>query len=94
MWKLAALGIAALTAGAVKFTANLAALGRQATLQDYLAMRCGGEAAQAGTHDVLAQAMLHCWGCYAMVAGAALIAFAAWQSAWPEIARRKVRAEP
>lgn len=75
MWKLAATGAALLIAGAVKFTAYL---NRTPTLEDYLAFRCGPseQASLAGSvvHTLLNWA--HCWGCYAMAAGAALMLFA------------------
>lgn len=78
MWKIAALGTALAAAGAAKFNATLAEAGRQATLQDYLAMRCAGIAQESAGHGIMAQALLHCWGCYAMAAGAALVLFAVW----------------
>jgi hypothetical protein len=82
MWKTAALGSALVATGAVKFNSHLAELGRQATLQDYLAMRCGGVALPgAETHEVMALAAMHCWGCYAMAVGVALLGFAIWQTA-------------
>lgn len=87
MWKPAVLGAALTTTGAVKFSSQLAEMGRQATLADYLAMRCGGSAplpvSGAETGDLMALAVMHCWGCYAMAAGVAILAFALWQSARP-----------
>lgn len=75
MWKLAATGAALLIAGAVKFTAYL---NRTPTLEDYLALRCGPseQASLAGSvgHTLLSWA--HCWGCYAMAAGAAMLVVA------------------
>ncbi len=75
MWKLAATGAALLIAGAVKF---MAYLNRTPTLEDYLALRCGPseQASLTGSvgHTLLNWA--HCWGCYAMAAGAALMLFA------------------
>jgi len=72
MWKLAATGAALLVAGAVKFTAYL---NRTPTLEDYLAFRCGPseQASLAGSvgHTLLSWA--HCWGCYAMMAGAVML---------------------
>lgn len=74
MSKLAAAGLAIFVAGAIKFALHL---GRTPSLEDYLAFRCGG-ADTAGSallnHSVLNWA--HCWGCYAMVAGAALLVLA------------------
>jgi hypothetical protein len=83
MWKTAGLGGALAAIGAVKFNSQLAELGRQATLQDYLVMRCGGGSPLPGaeTHEVMALAAMHCWGCYAVAAGVALLGFAMWQAA-------------
>lgn len=93
MWKIAALGAGLAAAGAVKFNATLAEAGRQATLQDYLAMRCAGVAETTAGHSVLAQSLMHCWGCYAMAAGAAFLLFAAWnmrrQSAAARLRKRR-----
>lgn len=79
MFKLAAAGLAIFVAGAIKFTLHL---GRSPSLEDYLAFRC----ASAGTaesawlnHSVLSSA--HCWGCYAMAAGIALLALGLLQRA-------------
>lgn len=87
MWKLAGLGAALVAAGAVKFTSVLSEAGRQATLLDYLALRCGAEAGLAGpgveTGHLFSAAALHCWGCYAMVAGAVILAFALWRKTSP-----------
>lgn len=89
MWKLAGLGSALAAAGAVKFTSELNELGRQATLQDYLAMRCGGGAplhtAGSEAGDIMALAAMHCWGCYAMAAGVAILGFALWRAAQPRL---------
>ena len=75
MWKLAATGAALLITSAVKFTAYL---NRTPTLEDYLAFRCGPseQASLVGSagHTVLNWA--HCWGCYAMAAGAAMLILA------------------
>ena len=85
MWKTTALGSALVATGAVKFNSHLAELGRQATLQDYLAMRCGGVALPgAETHDVMALAAMHCWGCYAMAVGVGMLGFALWRAGWPQ----------
>ena len=83
MWKTAGLGSALVATGAVKFNSQVAELGRQATLQDFLAMRCGGGAPLPGadTHEVMALAAMHCWGCYAMAAGVAMLGFALWKAA-------------
>ena len=75
MWKFAATGAALLVAGAVKFTTYL---NRTPTLEDYLAFRCGlseqASLAGSGAHTLLNWA--HCWGCYAMAAGAATLLLA------------------
>ncbi|MBA4226513.1 MAG: hypothetical protein C0456_07755 [Hyphomonas sp.] len=89
MWKTAALGTALTATGAVKFTNHVGEMGRQATLQDYLAMRCGGgaplPAPGAETNEIMALAAMHCWGCYAMAAGVAMLAYALWQAAQPRL---------
>ena len=89
MWKTAALGAALTATGAVKFSSHLAEMGRQATLQDYLAMRCGGgaplPAPGAEATEIMASALMHCWGCYAMAAGVAMVAFVLWQAARPHL---------
>lgn len=77
MFKLAAAGLAIFVAGAIKSTLHL---GRQPSLEDYLAFRCGGAGLSESVllnHSVLSWA--HCWGCYAMAAGAALLALALLQ---------------
>lgn len=83
MWKWAITGTALAAAGAGKFSQTLAEAGRQAQLADFLAFRCGGGAASPlpGVHgaDSLLLSGLHCWGCYAMLAGAGMIVFALWQ---------------
>jgi len=83
MWKWAITGAALAAAGAAKFSQTLAEAGRQAQLADFLAFRCGGGATSPlpGAHgaDSLLLSGLHCWGCYAMLAGAGIIAFALWQ---------------
>ena len=78
MWKPAATGSALLVAGALQLAAHL---NRAPTLEDYLAFRCGPPGAG---QDVTALAHLlgpagHCWGCYAMAAGAALVGVTAWR---------------
>ena len=75
MWKLAATGAALLIAGAVKFTAYL---NRTLTLEDYLALRCGPseQASLAGSVGHTLFSWAHCWGCYAMAAGAAMLVVA------------------
>ena len=88
MWKPAATGSALLVAGAAKFAADL---NRAPTLEDYLAFRCGLPGAG---QDVTALAHLlgpagHCWGCYAMAAGAALVGVAAWR--WAQNAAQVAR---
>ncbi|PKP79847.1 MAG: hypothetical protein CVT79_17835 [Alphaproteobacteria bacterium HGW-Alphaproteobacteria-18] len=89
MWKMAALGSALTATGAVKFTNHVSEMGRQATLQDFLAMRCGGGAPLptpgAETNELMALAAMHCWGCYAMAAGVAMLVFALWQTARPRL---------
>ena len=81
MWKLAGFGSALTLAGAIKFSSQVSELGRQAVLQDYLAFRCGAGASgvDAGVHgsNSLALAAMHCWGCYAMAGGAAILAMIA-----------------
>lgn len=80
MWKWAITGAALTAAGAGKFSQTLAEAGRQAELSDFLALRCGGGATQAlSGAESLMQAGLHCWGCYAMLAGAGLMLAALWQ---------------
>lgn len=95
MWKIASLGAGLAVTGWVKFNAHLAGMGREATLQDYLAMRCGGEAglpvAGAETSDLLTLAAMHCWGCYALAAGVAMLGFALWQAAWPRLQQLRGR---
>lgn len=89
MWKTPALGAALITAGAIKFNSHLDEVGRQATLHDFLAMRCGGgaplPAPGAETSEIMALAAMHCWGCYATAAGVAMLAFALWQAARPRL---------
>jgi hypothetical protein len=75
MFKLAAAGLAIFLAGAIKFALHL---GRSPTLEDYLALRCGGpEASESLLFPHGLFSLAHCWGCYAMAAGAALLALAA-----------------
>jgi len=89
VWKWASLGVALFMVGALKFEAHLAELGRQATLQDYLMMRCF-DATQPGlagaSHGFMQHAVLHCWGCYAMAAGAAIMVLAGWKLVRPALA--------
>jgi hypothetical protein len=78
MWKWMMSGLALLVAGSVRFAFHL---NRTPTLEDYLTFRCGGQAAGTGSAfhiDALASAG-HCWGCYAMAIGAAMIVAAAAQ---------------
>lgn len=95
MWKLAATGTALAATGAVKFTSELSEAGRQATLHDFLAMRCAGgaplPAPGAETSDMMALAAMHCWGCYAMAAGVAILAFALWRKTAPLLRRVRRR---
>ena len=75
MFKLAAAGLAFLLAGAIKFALHR---GRSPTLDDYLAFRCRGS--ETGESVLFSHTLLnlaHCWGCYAMAAGAALVAWVA-----------------
>lgn len=75
MFKLAAAGLAIFLAGAIKFALHL---GRSPTLEDYLAFRCGGpEASESLLLPHALFSLAHCWGCYAMAAGAALMAWVA-----------------
>lgn len=78
MWKPAATGSALFVAGALKFAEHL---NRVPTLEDYLAFRCGpsgtGQDVSALGHFLGSAG--HCWGCYAMAAGAALVALSAWR---------------
>ena len=63
-------------AGAMKLSASIAAHGRQAVLQDYLALRCSGgapAAPEASLADPAMSILLHCWGCYALLAGLLLL---------------------
>lgn len=73
MWKLTAAGGMLLTGGAIRFAAFL---NRVPTLEDYLAFRCGpSQVARmplSTGHVMLDWA--HCWGCYAMAAGAGILA--------------------
>ncbi|MEQ9505241.1 MAG: hypothetical protein RLO80_03145 [Hyphomonas sp.] len=85
MWKLAATGGVLLIAGAIRFAAFL---NRVPTLEDYLAFRCGpSEAAQmSGSAGPLLLNWAHCWGCYAMVAGAGILALSMF---WMAVQRRR-----
>lgn len=95
MWKYAAFGAALIAAGSIRLNSHLAELGREAALQDFLAVRCGGGAPLPGAGHVANDGMLlaaaHCWGCYAMAAGVAVLGFALWQLAMPRLSflRRK-----
>lgn len=62
-------------AGALKLTEQVRLMERTPTLEDYLAFRCGtgDEAALVTAHGDLASVLFHCWGCYAMAAGAAIV---------------------
>ncbi len=95
MWKTPALGAALIATGAAKFNAHLGEMGRQATLQDYLAMRCSGGAPLptpgADANEIMALAAMHCWGCYAMAAGVAMLAYALWQAAGPHLKQLRRR---
>lgn len=76
MWRYLTAGALLFAAGALKLTEQVRLMGRTPTLEDYLAFRCGtgDEAALVTAHGDLASVLLHCWGCYAMAAGAALVA--------------------
>lgn len=95
MWKLAGLGAGLAVTGSIKFSAHLAGMGREAVLQDYLAMRCGAGAglpvAGAETSDLLTLVAMHCWGCYALAAGVAMLGFALWQAVRPRLQRLRGR---
>lgn len=76
MWRYLTAGALLFAAGALKLTEQVRLMGRTPTLEDYLAFRCGtgDEAALVTTHSDLASVLFHCWGCYAMAAGAAIVA--------------------
>jgi hypothetical protein len=78
MWKPAAAGSVLFVAGALKFAEHL---NRVPTLGDYLAFRCGpsGAGQDVSALGHLLDSAGHCWGCYAMAAGAALVAVSAWR---------------
>ena len=78
MWKPAATGSALFVAGALKFAEHL---NRVPTLEDYLAFRCGpsGAAQDVSALGHFLGSAGHCLGCYAMAAGAALVAVSAWR---------------
>jgi hypothetical protein len=88
MWKPAATGSALFVAGAAKFAVHL---NRVPTLEDYLAFRCGapGSGKDVSALEHLLGSAGHCWGCYAMAAGAAIVAVAAWH--WARNAARVAR---
>ncbi|MFN7179534.1 hypothetical protein [Hyphomonas sp.] len=76
MWRYLTAGTLLLVTGALKMTGEVRLMGRAPTLEDYLAFRCGAgdEAALVTAHGDLASVLFHCWGCYAMAAGAAILA--------------------
>jgi hypothetical protein len=78
MWKPAATGSALFGAGAIRFSEHL---NRVPTLDDYLAFRCGlsGAAQDGSALGHMLTSAGHCWGCYSMAAGAALVAVSAWR---------------
>lgn len=78
MWKIVLTGLALFAAGCVKQAEHMAELGRKATLESFLALRCGGEASASVMPGIDAASALHCWGCYAMAAGAAMVVFAGY----------------
>ncbi len=88
MWKTAATGGVLLIAGAARLAEHI---NRAPTLQDYLAFRCGSDsqAFGPGTLDHTLLSIGHCWGCYAMALGAALLLFAALRATHP--ARKSAR---
>lgn len=88
MWKYAAFGAALIAAGSVRLNSHLAELGREAALRDFLSVRCGGAPLPGVGHmanDGLLLAVAHCWGCYAMAAGVAILVFAVWRQAVPRL---------
>lgn len=90
MWKWMISGLALLVAGSVRFAFHL---NRSPTLEDYLAFRCGGQSAgsSGAFHiDALASAG-HCWGCYAMAIGAAMIVVTAAQMAGRQVSDAALR---
>jgi hypothetical protein len=68
-----------IVAGALKFRSHQS---RAPALEDYLAFRCGPGDVAAVTSDAghFLAAAAHCWGCYAMTAGAALLVVLASKS--------------
>lgn len=78
MWKFVLTGLALFAAGWVKQAEHVAELGREATLESFLALRCGGEASASAIPGIETASALHCWGCYAMAAGAAMVLFAGY----------------
>lgn len=78
MWKIVLSGLALFAAGWVKQAEHLAELGRRATLEGFLALKCGGDAAASSITGIESVSAFHCWGCYAMAAGAAMIALAGY----------------
>lgn len=79
MLKVAATGATLIVAGSVQFAHHL---NRPPALADYLAFRCGAAdpAAGQGPLGEVLHAAGHCWGCYAMAIGAALIAISVWRA--------------
>ncbi len=80
MWLTVVCAAVLIVSGGLRLSAVVAASGRQATLQDYLALRCSGGAEAVlplpGLSHPLFTALLHCWGCYAILAGLAMLAYA------------------
>jgi hypothetical protein len=78
MWRLILAGIALLVTGAARFHHQLQMAGHRPSLEDYLSFRCGTDAVTnlAGGEVDMPALMLHCWGCYAMTAGLALVTLA------------------
>lgn len=62
-------------AGALKLTEQVQLMRLTPTLEDYIAFRCGtgDEAALMTAHGDVASVLLHCWGCYAIGIGAAIV---------------------
>lgn len=90
MWTFAVTGSTLFIAGALKFAGHL---NRTPTLEDYLAFRCGpaGAAMETSLFAQPALASGHCWGCYAMSAGAVFASLAAWRwmTGLPPAAQRR-----
>ena len=78
MSKLATLGLAMVLAGSARMAEHAPA---PLTLEDYLAFRCGDSTSlSVGSSLEHAVSHAHCWGCYSIVAGAALMVLAVWQT--------------